>query len=294
MGSSLSFSIRLKQLGSTANLAFAAPLVDGDEATTASTDANRIGFWFNRAGGNEGIVFNVLGVDVLAVKPSSATILGNAIWHAGTFNPSLYQLLSAKGAANGYAGLDSGGKVPLAQLPASVANQMFYVSGWNANSNTPTLVSGVGSLGQIYQVTTAGVTTLDGINNWRIGDLAFFNGTTWTRVLGAPPYLDLPSAVTLIASTPTVCDSYGDDGNVMYQWDVAISNGAGSVQCYKVMAARTGVSTFVVDSTVTAGNASGNVSSIDVQLITGNITLRVTMGAFSGYTAIIRRFPSLS
>lgn len=294
MNSALSTSIRLKFLGSTGNLAIAAPLVDGDESQTANTAGNRIGWYFDRTGGLESITATVLGTDVLKIYQGTVKVLGSPVWTAATLDPTLYQLLSAKGAANGYAGLDGGGKVPLAQLPASVANQLFYVSGWNASSNSPTLVSGSGSLGQLYQVTTAGITTLDGINNWRVGDLAFFNGTTWTRILGAPPYVDINGAVTLIASTPTVCDSYGDDGNVMYQWDIAISNGAGSVQCYRVMAARTGVSTFVVNSAVTAGNASGNVSTIDVQLITGNITLRVTMGAFSGYTATIRRFPSLA
>ena len=41
-----------------------------------------------------------------------------------------------KGAINGYAGLDGGGTVPLAQLPASVIGEMTYLGAWDASTNT--------------------------------------------------------------------------------------------------------------------------------------------------------------
>ena len=50
---------------------------------------------------------------------------------------------------------------------------------WNANTNTPTLTSGVGPKGHFYQVTTPGSTDLDGITNWEIDDWAWFDGTAW-------------------------------------------------------------------------------------------------------------------
>jgi len=55
---------------------------------------------------------------------------------------------------------------------------------WNANANTPTLASGVGTKGDYYVVGTAGTTTLDGISNWGIGDWATYNGSVWQRVEG--------------------------------------------------------------------------------------------------------------
>ena len=55
---------------------------------------------------------------------------------------------------------------------------------WNASTNTPTLTSSVGTKGDYYVVGTAGSTTLNGISNWGVGDLATFNGSVWQRVEG--------------------------------------------------------------------------------------------------------------
>jgi hypothetical protein len=60
-----------------------------------------------------------------------------------------------------------------------------YAGTWNANTNTPTLTSGVGTKGNYYVVSVAGTTTLDGINLWSVGDWAVFNGTAWQKVDGA-------------------------------------------------------------------------------------------------------------
>ena len=70
---------------------------------------------------------------------------------------------------------------------SSVANALGalnYKGTWNANTNTPTLASGVGTQGDYYVVSVAGATDLDGITNWGIGDWAAFNGSVWQRVEG--------------------------------------------------------------------------------------------------------------
>lgn len=59
-----------------------------------------------------------------------------------------------------------------------------YKGTWNANTNTPTLASGVGTKGDYYVVSVAGTTSLDGISNWGVGDWVTFNGTVWQRVEG--------------------------------------------------------------------------------------------------------------
>lgn len=59
-----------------------------------------------------------------------------------------------------------------------------YKGTWDANTNTPSLASGVGVKGDYYQVSVAGSTSLDGISNWGVGDVAAFNGTTWQRLEG--------------------------------------------------------------------------------------------------------------
>lgn len=59
-----------------------------------------------------------------------------------------------------------------------------YKGTWNASTNSPALASGVGTKGDYYVVSVSGSTTLDGISNWGVGDLATFNGSVWQRVEG--------------------------------------------------------------------------------------------------------------
>ncbi len=73
------------------------------------------------------------------------------------------------------------------QVSTSIQSIMLpfkFVSDWNATTNTPTLVSNTGTEGHFYRVSVAGTTTLDGISNWDINDLAWFDGSVWRRVGG--------------------------------------------------------------------------------------------------------------
>lgn len=62
------------------------------------------------------------------------------------------------------------------------AGGLSYQGTWNANTNSPTLTSSVGTNGHYYVVSTAGSTNLDGITDWQIGDWAIFNGTVWQKI----------------------------------------------------------------------------------------------------------------
>lgn len=57
-----------------------------------------------------------------------------------------------------------------------------YQGTWNATTNSPTLATGVGTKGYYYVVSVAGGTNLDGITDWKLGDWAIFNGTSWQKV----------------------------------------------------------------------------------------------------------------
>lgn len=59
-----------------------------------------------------------------------------------------------------------------------------YLGTWNAATNTPTLVSSVGTTNNYYIVSTAGSTNLDGETLWGVGDWVIFNGTTWQKIDG--------------------------------------------------------------------------------------------------------------
>lgn len=92
-----------------------------------------------------------------------------------------YQLLSEKGAANGYAQLDSGAKIPLSIIPDSILGQVEYQGTWNATTNSPTLVSPPASTtkGHYYITSVAG--TQFGID-FEIGDWIISDGTAWGKV----------------------------------------------------------------------------------------------------------------
>lgn len=76
-----------------------------------------------------------------------------------------------------------------------------YKGTWNANTNSPALASGVGTKGDYYQVSVAGSTSLDGISNWGVGDVAAFNGTTWQRIEGGA---DLNGVNLSVSGTSTL------------------------------------------------------------------------------------------
>lgn len=108
------------------------------------------------------------------------------------------------GVANGVATLDSGGKVPVSQMPQM--GDLNYQGTWNATTNTPTLASGTGTKGYYYVVSVAGTTNLNGITDWQIGDWAVFNGTAWQKI-------DNTDAVTSVNGyTGTVVLTYADVG----------------------------------------------------------------------------------
>lgn len=86
---------------------------------------------------------------------------------------------SEKGANNGVATLDSGGKVPVTQLPSSI---MQYQGTWNASTNTPTLADGSGDAGDVYIVSVAGTQNLGSGNiTFGVGDWVIYNGTVWQK-----------------------------------------------------------------------------------------------------------------
>jgi hypothetical protein len=57
---------------------------------------------------------------------------------------------------------------------ASIPAGLVFQGNWNANTNTPALASGVGTVGNYYVVSVAGNTNLDGITDWEVGDWAVF------------------------------------------------------------------------------------------------------------------------
>ena len=57
-----------------------------------------------------------------------------------------------------------------------------FLGDWDANTNAPALADGTGETGDTYRVTVAGATALGGENDWQVGDLVYYNGTTWGKI----------------------------------------------------------------------------------------------------------------
>lgn len=99
-------------------------------------------------------------------------------YSVGDFNDNADIIDGALGTANGIASLDENGRVPYSQLPESA---MEFKGTWNASTNTPTLVHGVGTNGDFYVVSVGG--TWDGMT-FAEGDRILFDGTStsWIRL----------------------------------------------------------------------------------------------------------------
>jgi hypothetical protein len=59
--------------------------------------------------------------------------------------------------------------------------RLNYKGDWDASTNTPTLTSGAGTVGEVRRVSVAGSTTLNGISSWLVDDYAWFDGTAWQK-----------------------------------------------------------------------------------------------------------------
>ena len=60
-------------------------------------------------------------------------------------------------------------------IDTAITGVLKYDGVWNASTNSPTLTSGSGTVGEYYIVSVAGSTNLDGITDWAVGDWAVFS-----------------------------------------------------------------------------------------------------------------------
>lgn len=143
---------------------------------------------------------------------------------------------SREGVANGIATLDSGGKIPVGQLPDAAFGGLNYLGTWNASTNTPALSNGSGDAGDFYKVGTAGTTNIDGISDWQVGDWIISDGTAWQKIDNT----DLVSSVN------------GQTGVVVLDaGDIGYSNGTSGLSATDVQAA--------IDELASAPSGSVNV-----------------------------------
>jgi hypothetical protein len=195
-------------------------------------------------------------------RDSSGNFSAGTITASLTGHASLDVALSSVGVANGVASLDSGGKVPLAQLPNTV---MEYQQAWNANTNTPTLSDGSGTNGYVYRTSVAGTTTFGTGNTatFAIGDLVIYSGTLgqWQKA----PAADGVSSVNSMTGAVVV--------NAINQLTGDVAAGPASGSASAAATIQPGAVTALKLGTVTDGitlDQSGSGSTLEVK--TGGIS----------------------
>jgi hypothetical protein len=166
-------------------------------------------------------------------------------------------------------------------LQANQLNDLNVPAGWNASTNTPTLVSSTAAANNVYIVTTAGSTTLDGISSWPANSLAMFGVggvATWTiqppsGFLGtfataaaldsAFPHATYPGCNALVGSAAPYTLYYSN----ALAWAATIPGG---------LTVSIGANTTITTANQTTYN--GNVLEF-----TGNYTVTINLGLAAGF-----------
>lgn len=136
---------------------------------------------------------------------------------------------------------------------------LTYKGTWNANTNSPSLSSGVGTNGDYYVVNVAGSTNLDGITDWQIGDWAIFNGSAWQK----------------IDQSNTVTSVNGETGAVV----LGVANIAGAVP--------NTVNILTAGLATGGGALTGNITITVVDVPAANVTGLGTMALQNAYNVSI-------
>jgi len=162
----------------------------------------------------------------------------------------------------------------ITSISTNASSATTYQGTWNASTNTPTLVSSVGTAGYYYVVSVAGTTSLNGINLWSVGDWAVFNGSAWEKVLGS-------SSEAFNNITVTGLTGY------MYANGTSQVTASTTIPVTSLSGLGTGVATALAVNTGTAGafvvngGALGTPSSGTVTNLTGTASINIngTVGA---------------
>lgn len=170
-----------------------------------------------------------------------------------------------------------------------------YKGTWNAATNTPALVSSVGTQGDYYVVSVAGFTNLNGTTLWGVGDMAIFNGSIWQKADGGDT-----SLVTGLTVTGLTGYMYANNTTpVTASTTIPVANITGAVpNTVNVIAgtglfgsgALTGNVTLNLANTAVVAGTYGNASAVSQIVVdaqgritsAGNVTIAIANSAVSG------------
>jgi hypothetical protein len=156
-----------------------------------------------------------------------------------------------------------------AQLNA-LSGSLIYKGSWDASTNSPTIVSSVGTNGNYYIVSVAGTTNINGISSWAVGDWIVFNSTTgtWQKIANQSVI-----SVNGLTGAVTITTTNIAEGTNLYYTN---ARGIGSTLTGYVTGAGTISSSDTILSAIQKLN--GNIAALgtgvsSVNLLTGAVTL---------------------
>jgi hypothetical protein len=177
------------------------------------------------------------------------------------------------------------------QISAMIGGVM-YNGIWNASTNSPSLTSSVGTKGLYYIVSVAGSTNLDGINDWKVGDWAIFNGTTWNKVDNTDAVSSVngyTGAVSLVSSdiTEGLTNLYYTNSRARGSISLTVSGSSGA-STYDSATGVLNVPTYTLSGLggQTALNGTGFVKISGTTISYDNSTYLTTSAAASTYLAL--------
>jgi ribosomal protein L35AE/L33A len=198
----------------------------------------------------------------------------------------------------------------------NVGGTLSYQGTWNASTNTPTLASSTGTSGYYYVVGTAGSTNLNGITDWKVGDWAIFNGSTWQKIDQTETLQTLTSndaSVTItttnstddlsVYSSPRVIATVRNEtGATLTKGTVVYISGASGNKPTVTKAIATGDPTSaqtygVIFADIANNNngsaiLSGDISGLDTSAYTAGTQLYLSSTTAGGYTSTKQYAPN--
>jgi len=202
--------------------------------------------------------------------------------------------LTQKGNALGVVPLNASTKIDPVYLPAG---GISFQGIWNANTNTPTLSDGTGTVGYEYIVGTAGTQNLGSGNiTFNIGDFVLYtSANVWEDVpvggTGVTSFNTRTGAVTLLSgdvtnalTTGSIVNSKLQNPNVTVTTGAGLSGGQVVPLGGTITLVNSGVTAAVAGTGVTVSAATGNVTFSIGQNVATNAT--VQFNAISSTTTI--------
>jgi hypothetical protein len=172
------------------------------------------------------------------------------------------------GVANGVASLNSSGKVPDSQLPASLSGALVYKGALDASGGTyPAAVAG-----DYYIVSVLG--TIEG-TDYTVGDWATYNGSAWSKIDNTQAVVSVNGADGIVVLDTGDIAEATDANYVSDAQLVVIGNTSGTNTGNQDLSGYAPLASPTFTGTVTgtfAGNVTGNVTGNLTGNVTGNVT----------------------